>query len=46
MTEESLRPELELLPTDDEVAWWETEEGEHFLSAILQPFVLAQRREI
>ena len=32
-------------PSADEVARWDAEEGEHFLSAIVQPFVLAQRRQ-
>jgi len=31
-------------PTPDEVSRWEAEQGEHFVSAIVQPYVLAQRR--
>lgn len=30
-------------PTDEEVGAWEKEEGAHFRSVIVQPFVLAQR---
>ena len=33
-------------PTPDEVEAWEREEGANFVSAVVQPFVLAQRLEL